>query len=297
MQVIQCLYKIGVRTFFTTNFIKLPCIGTVSAAYYYHSVDRGGNFLCFPLSLLSCVADSIRNSNIIDFFLENFNYIMKFIVVKCRLRHNTELFSLFGHKIFGFFCRIHDDCLRFTPSHNSFHFRMPRIANHYNLPAFSALFLYNTMNPFDKGTGRIYQCKSLPFYLFINIPRHAVRPYHNRPALYFCKLIAVFYHPDALFPQLLHHFLIVDDCAIRINIPFSNLPVNRFHRTLYTKTEAHAFRCQNFQLRYLFSRARIFSQSFPSLLPPSYRRSPPKWRPLPAAAVIPLSSYPCGRAL
>ena len=104
MQVIQCLYKIGICTLPTAYLVQFPGIGTVPATYYYHCINFGSDFFCLGLSFLGCATDRIQNSNIVTFFFENFNKFLKFIVVKCRLRHNTnrligitvDLFDFFG---------------------------------------------------------------------------------------------------------------------------------------------------------------------------------------------------------
>ena len=39
MQVIQCLYKIGICTLPTAYLVQFPGIGTVPATYYYHCIN------------------------------------------------------------------------------------------------------------------------------------------------------------------------------------------------------------------------------------------------------------------
>ncbi len=53
--------------------------------YYYHHINLRCYLLCFGLSYFRCVTYSIHNNNIVTFLFKNFNYILKFIVVICRL--------------------------------------------------------------------------------------------------------------------------------------------------------------------------------------------------------------------
>ena len=102
MQVIQCLYKIGIITHFPADFIELCSIGTVLTSYYDHCVSIRCYFPCVPLPVLCGLADGIHNTYIVTFFLKNFNYSLKFIVIKCRLGHNTHFFFRNFGMIFRF---------------------------------------------------------------------------------------------------------------------------------------------------------------------------------------------------
>ena len=77
MQVIQCLYKIGICTLPTAYLVQFPGIGTVPATYYYHCINFGSDFFCLGLSFLGCVTDRIHNTNIITFFFEKFQQVLE----------------------------------------------------------------------------------------------------------------------------------------------------------------------------------------------------------------------------
>ena len=104
MQVIQCLYKIGICTLPTAYLVQFPGIELCLPPIIIIASTLAAISFALGLSFLGCVTDRIHNTNIITFFFENFNKFLKFIVVKCRLRHNTnrligitvDLFDFFG---------------------------------------------------------------------------------------------------------------------------------------------------------------------------------------------------------
>ena len=82
----------SIKTIPAADFIQLFCIGAVLPSYYDHHVSLTCKSPGRPLTLLCRATYSIHNTTIVTFFFKNFNYIIKFIVVKCRLRDNANFF-------------------------------------------------------------------------------------------------------------------------------------------------------------------------------------------------------------
>ena len=129
MQVIQCLYKIGVHTFPLADFVKFSAIRTVLPSYYNHNVSFRCNGLCRSLSLFCSITDSVHNTIIVTFFFKNFNYILKFIVVICRLRDNAEFFAFCFYKIFCLIRSLQNGNGSRTPADDPLYLRVLRISN------------------------------------------------------------------------------------------------------------------------------------------------------------------------
>ena len=150
MQVIQCLYKIGICTLLTANLIELSRVGAMLPSYYNHDVSLRCKRLCRPLSLLCSITDSIHDITIVTFFLKNFNYMLKFIVIKCRLRDDTKLFALLQFKFQSFFRSLQNGNRAPAPALNSFYFGMPRIA--YDDNVLSRLVIIAYFSKFSNET-------------------------------------------------------------------------------------------------------------------------------------------------
>ena len=174
MQVIQCLYKIGVHTFPLADFVKFSAIRTVLPSYYNHNVSFRCNGLCRSLSLFCSITDSVHNTIIVTFFFKNFNYILKFIVVICRLRHNTKLFAFCFHKIFCLFGSFQNGYRALTPADDTLYFRMFRVPHDDHMIPFCAFLFHDTMDLFHKGAGGINALQTIRFHDIIDFFCHSV---------------------------------------------------------------------------------------------------------------------------
>ena len=142
---------------------------TMFSTYHYHCVGVTGNGCRFRLTLFGSVANCIHNVYIITLFRKNINYIFKFLVIKCRLCHNTKFPGWFLTIIF---ClrNASDHCsCAIAPAIDSFHFRMVCIADNDNTASFLIFFLNNAMDLADKRTGRINNANLFVFQLMIHV--------------------------------------------------------------------------------------------------------------------------------
>ncbi len=253
MQVIQCLYKIGVCTFSPADFIELSCIGAVLSSYHDHHIGPGCKSPCRLLALLCRAAYSIHNTNIVTFFLKNFNYIMKFIVVKCRLRHDKEAVSLFRDKIFCLPGLLHHRCRPPAHSQNPLHLGMSRISHNDDVLSLCALLPDDPVDPLHKGTGGIHALQALLFQNAVNLLRHPVGSYDHGclllplPGRKGQKRRFILQNLHASLRKLLYHHFIVYHRSIGVySFPLFQLFIHGIHRPPDPETEACAFVQYNF---------------------------------------------------
>ena len=224
---------------------------------------------------------------------------MKFIVVKCRLRHNTQFFSLFRRELSGLFLRFNHYRRSHRPAHDPFHLRVSCVSDDDDFLSFRAFLLHDSVDPLHKRTGGIDAGEALLFNLFLNPLRHAVRADDHRPL---CKRVQGsfrFQHPDTSVFQILHHNLIVNDRPVGVDGFCGAAFCRRFdlliyliHGALHSKTEARAL-CKN----YFHIICSLSACRWKAPLPPPGQWSYPKYPdaprpPLPEAEKSPGFCHP-----
>ncbi len=79
--------------------------------------------------------------------------------------------------------------------------------------------LHDPVDPLHKRTGRIDARKSFALYQLIDLFGHPVRTDDDAARLEGFERLLAAQHPDAFLLQILHHFLIVYDRTISIDLP------------------------------------------------------------------------------
>ena len=242
------MYKVSIFASLRTYFKQFPGIGTVCSTNYNHCIHFSRNLCCFLLPFFGGTANCIPNSSIIPFFRYNFNHILKFVVIKCRLCDNTKLFVFRYIQICRiFFCLNYCRFLWNRPATDSLYLRMIMASRDHDPVSLLTVFLYQLMDTENKRTGCIYNFTAALLHFFIHITGYAVGTDYDRAFFFLFQPIQIMDHMYAFFFQFLYHFFIMDNRTKRIHGSLSLCChfIYFIYCTFYAKAKSSTF-CKHY---------------------------------------------------